>query len=272
MSLIDRRILLTLAAPAIGLFLIAAAPARDEVLSVGGQNLHIRITGEAGPTIVFESGQGNDSSTWRPVAGAVARFARVVVYDRAGLGKSLPLAHPTVPVTADAVAVSLHALLERAGVMPPFILVGHSLGGLYVQMYARRYPREVAGVVLIDSASVDAPPELKTRARLEPGTAAYLEEEGVAASNEELRHAGPFPDVPLTVIAATEHGPFFKSWEPLLMQLQRRLARLSPQGQLIVAHGSGHDIQADRPELVVSAIQSMVRETLPADASTRQNR
>lgn len=256
----------------IAFFVIAAAPiSRAAVLTIGGQNLHIRIIGEAAPPIVFEAGQGNDSSTWQPVAGAVAHFAQVVVYDRAGLGKSLPLARPSVPVTADAVAGSLHALLKEAGVRPPFILAGHSLGGLYVQMFARRYPREVVGVVLIDSASAEAPPELKTRARLEPGSAAYLEEEGVAASNQELRHAGPFPDVPLTVIAATNHGPFFKSWEPLLMQLQQRLAKLSPQGRLVIARGSGHDIQADRPDLVVSVIRSMAREVSRVNRPARQN-
>jgi len=204
------------------------------------------------------------------VAGAVESFARVVVYDRAGLGRSLPLARPSVSVTAGGVAAALHALLNKAGVAPPFILVGHSLGGLYVQMFARRYPNEVAGVILIDSARADAPPELKTRAQLKPGSAAYLEEEGVGASNEELHHAGPFPDVPMTVIAATDQGPFFKSWEPLLMRLQGGLAKLSPHGRLIIARSSGHYIQTDQPQLVVSAIRSMARprsETRPRGQS-----
>jgi len=75
-------------------------------------------------------------------------------------------------VTADRVATKLHALPAAADIRPPYILVGHSLGGLYVQMFARKYPREVSGVVLLDSSSPDAPSELKTRARLEPGTAA----------------------------------------------------------------------------------------------------
>ena len=255
---------------AIAAILIAARPVpHDEIVKVRGQNLHVQITGGGGPTVVFEAGLGNDTSTWRAVAGPVSRFARVVLYDRAGLGKSLPLAHPGVPVTADAVAASLHALLRKIGLRRPFILVGHSLGGLYMQMFARRYPWEVAGLILIDSASAEAPPQLKTRAKLEPGSAAYLEEQGVAASNKELRRAGPFPDVPLTVVAATDHGSYFKSWEPLLMRLQRRLAKLSPQGQLVVAHGSGHDIQADRPALVVSVVRSMVRKLRSARPPAR---
>jgi pimeloyl-ACP methyl ester carboxylesterase len=118
-------------------------------------------------------------------------------------------------------------------------LVGHSLGGLYVQMFARKYPKEVSSVVLLDSSSPDAPSELKTRARLEPRTPDYFEEEGVPESNKQVKNGGPFPDVPLTVIAATDHGPYFKEWEPTLMRLQQQLATLSAQRTLIVAQGSG---------------------------------
>jgi pimeloyl-ACP methyl ester carboxylesterase len=126
-------------------------------------------------------------------------------------------------------------------------------------MFARKYPKEISGVVLLDSSSPDAPGELKTRARLEPGTAAYLEQEGIPESNRQLMNAGPFPNVPLTVIAATDHGPFFKNWEPTLMRLQQQLATLSPQATFIVAQGSGHDVQVDRPEMVTGAIKQMVR-------------
>lgn len=260
------------AAVAICVLAVAAPVGRAAVFDIGGQNLHIRILGETGPTIVFEAGLGNDASTWRPVAAAVARFARVVLYDRAGLGRSLPLARADAPVTAARVATALHLLLKKAGLRPPFILVGHSLGGLYVQMFVRRYPREIAGVVLLDSSSPDAPAGLKTRARLTPGSAAYLEEAGIETSNDQVRHAGPFPTVPLTVIAATDHGPFFRSWEPVLMQLQRRLADLSPKGHLIIARGSGHDIQTDRPALVISAIRSMAREGAPRGKASRPAR
>jgi pimeloyl-ACP methyl ester carboxylesterase len=124
-------------------------------------------------------------------------------------------------------------------------------------MFARKYPKEVAGVVLLDSASPDAPSELKTRARLEPGAAAYPEKQGVSKSNRQVMSAGPFPDVPLTVIAATDHGPFFREWELTLMRLQQQLATLSRQATFIVAQGSGHDIQVDRPETVVDAARQM---------------
>jgi pimeloyl-ACP methyl ester carboxylesterase len=233
------------------------ARGRDLLLDIDDQKLNLEALGESGPTVVFETGLGNDSTTWKSVVGPIATFAKVVLYDRPGLGKSVPMLNTSSPVTADQVATNLHALLSVAGIAPPYILVGHSLGGLYVQMFARKYPKEVSGVVLVDSSSADAPNELKTRARLEPGTAAYLEQQGIPESNRQVMDAGPFPDVPLTVIAATDHGPFFKEWEPTLMRLQQGLAALSRQSVVVVAQGSGHDVQVDRPELVIDAVRQM---------------
>jgi pimeloyl-ACP methyl ester carboxylesterase len=235
-----------------------AAISRDAILDINGQNFHIETFGAPGPTVVFEAGLGNDVTTWKSVAGPIATFARVVLYDRAGLGQSLPMMNKNAAVTADGVATNLHALLAAADIGPPYILVGHSLGGLYVQMFARKYPNEVSGVVLLDSASPNAPSELKTRARLEPGTAAYLEEAGIPESNRQVLNGGPFPAVPLAVIAATDHGSFFKAWEPTLMQLQEQLATLSPnKATFIVARGSGHDVQVDRPETVIDAVRQI---------------
>jgi len=73
-----------------------------------------------------------------------------------------------------------------------------------------------------------------------------------------VREAGLFPSIPLTVIAATDHGPYFREWEPTLMRLQRQLAILSPRGTLVIADGSGHDIATDRPALVTAAVRTMV--------------
>jgi hypothetical protein len=239
--------------------LVSSEVAASRVLIVNGQNLHIETSGASGPTIVFEAGLGNDSTTWKLVAGPIAQFARVVLYDRAGLGESLPMNNKGSAITADEVTTNLHALLSAADIRPPYLLVGHSLGGLYVQMFARKYPGDVSGVVLLESSSADAPSELKTRARLEPGTPVYLEEEGISQSNKQVANGGPFPNVPLTVIAATDHGPYFKEWEPTLMRLQQQLATLSPQGVLIVAKGSGHEVQIDRPGMVIDVVRQMVR-------------
>jgi hypothetical protein len=108
----------------------SAAVSHDAILTVDGQNLHMETLGESGPTIV--RALGADSSTWKPITGPIAKFARVVLYDRAGLGQSLPMTNKDSPITADQVAIKLRQLLAIADIPPPYMLVGHSLGGLYV--------------------------------------------------------------------------------------------------------------------------------------------
>lgn len=98
--------------------------------TIGGQPLYIEKRGGRGPIVVFQSGLGADSEAWRDVAGPISGFAQVVRYDRAGLGMSKPLASPGRPITARRVADALDRLLAQADLRPPFILVGHSLGGL----------------------------------------------------------------------------------------------------------------------------------------------
>jgi pimeloyl-ACP methyl ester carboxylesterase len=237
---------------------LAAVPVRaaEAVYTVDGQNLHVTTLGDSGPGVIFESGLGGDSRAWDKVAGPIAAFGRVVLYDRAGLGGSLPL-HEPAPVTAEQVARRLHALLDAVGVPPPWILVGHSLGGLYLQMFARTYPHEVAGVVLLDSTIADEPPEYDPLWEMEPGSPEFFEGAGMPESSRQVREAGPFPDVPLTVIAATDHGTDLRDLEPVLLEFQRRLAQVSPQGRLVVAEGSGHMIQDDRPELVIEAVREI---------------
>lgn len=232
------------------------ARADDALYSVDGQTLHVRTLGQDGPGIVFESGLGADSRAWDKVAGRIAEFGRVVLYDRAGLGRSVPLQAPDI-ATAETVAARLHALLDAVGVPPPWILVGHSLGGLYLQMFARTYPRDVAGLVLLDSSIADEPPELDPLWEMEPGSAEFFEGAGMPESSRQVREAGPFPDVPMIVIAATDHGSDLHALEPVLLRFQQQLAAMSPQGRLVVAEGSGHQIQDDRPDLVIDAVHSI---------------
>src|SRR5262249_44741718 len=259
MDLSGRRIALVASSLAAIFMLLApnVATARDALLTIDGEKLHLETLGTSGPPVVFEAGLGNDSTTWKSVAGPIAAFARVVLYDRPGLGQSSPLKDKNAAVTAEEVATRLHALLVAADIRPPYILVGHSLGGLYVQLFARKYPNDVSGVVLLDASSADAPSQLKTRARLEPGTSAFLEEEGIPESNKQVENGGAFPNVPLIVIAATDHGSHFRQWEPTLMRLQQQLATLSAKVTLVVAQGSGHDVQLDRPQAVIDAVREI---------------
>jgi pimeloyl-ACP methyl ester carboxylesterase len=130
-------------------------PAPGEMVDVGGYDLHLYCTGEAGgaPSVVMDSGLGGTVLDWQLVQPEVAKFARVCTYDRAGMGWSDPGDQPR---TSQQIVKELHTLLGNAGVVEgPYVLVGHSFGGTNMQVYASHYPDEVAGMVLVDSALED---------------------------------------------------------------------------------------------------------------------
>jgi pimeloyl-ACP methyl ester carboxylesterase len=127
---------------------VASPP--GQLVDIGGRRLHIHCQGAitpAQPTIVLEAGLGELSLTWAGVAPALAESHRVCAYDRAGYGWSDPA--PGQP-SAAATVTDLHTLLNAAGEPGPYLLVGHSLGGLYARLFAHRYPDEVAGLALLD--------------------------------------------------------------------------------------------------------------------------
>ena len=123
-----------------------------KLIDVGGHRLHIDCAGTGNPTIVMEAGAGDFSFDWSLVKPKVARFARVCTYDRAGYAWSET--GPT-PRTMEQIVYELHTGLKNAGVKSPYVLVGHSLGGLIVRVYTAQYPKEVAGMVLVDSSHED---------------------------------------------------------------------------------------------------------------------
>ena len=126
-------------------------PAPGEMVAVSGHGMQLYCAGKArgGPTVVMDSGIGGGVLDWQTVQPKVAEFARVCSYDRSGLGWS---ESGPKPRTSPQIVKELHALLENAGVGGPYVLVGHSFGGANVQLYAAEYPKEVAGMVLVDSA------------------------------------------------------------------------------------------------------------------------
>ena len=125
-----------------------AHPAPGRLIEVGGHRLHLRCMGAGSPTVVIETGGGDMSSNLGWILPAVARHTRVCGYDRAGRGWSDTTVAPTHGMR---IATDLHTLLVRGGVPGPYVLAGHSFGGLYVLTFAHRYPSEVAGMVLVDS-------------------------------------------------------------------------------------------------------------------------
>src|SRR5258706_581780 len=109
--------------------------------------LHIDVRGEGSPTVVMEAGFASTPATGSKGQPEGAKFARVVAYDRAGLGSSE--AGPS-PRTAERIANELHSALRSAGLRPPYVLVSHSAGGAYIRVFAHLYPKEVAGLVFVD--------------------------------------------------------------------------------------------------------------------------
>ena len=121
--------------------------APGELGQVRGHKLHYRCDGSGSPTVVLEAGIAASSLTWSRVQPLIARFARVCSYDRAGLAWSEP---PSTPRTMPALVSELRTLLERSGEPPPYVLVGHSFGGLIIRAFARTYPADIAGLVFVD--------------------------------------------------------------------------------------------------------------------------
>ena len=128
------------------------SPLDGSLFYVGGHKMHIDCTGQGSPAVILESGLGDTYLSWRKVQPQIAQLTRVCSYDRAGIGYSDTGSRPR---TSKVMAEELHALLRVAEIAPPYILVGHSLGGYNVRLYASLYRNEVAGMVLVDASHPD---------------------------------------------------------------------------------------------------------------------
>jgi hypothetical protein len=201
---------------------------------------------------------------------AVAAFTRVVAYDRAGYGRSEP---PTAPRTFDQVATELHDALSASGIAPPYVLVGHSLGGAYIRAFAHRYGNEVAGLVFVDPLSEDAfTAEVREAAIREqdarmagagPGLQAewaFLKEE-TRNGFSSLRALGRPPDVPMALLIARRGRP--PKWVITLLGQYGPWIADATEAQLTVVVDSGHYIQSDDPQAVVAAVRRVVFPSVP---------
>ena len=128
---------------------LAAGPPPGRLVDVGGHRLHLLCEGSGSPAVILEPGLPGSSLAWSGIADEVAAFATVCTYDRAGYGWSETGPSPR---TAGTIVRELNRLLGAAGISPPYVLVGHSFGGLIMQLYAGHFPDQVAGMVLVDSS------------------------------------------------------------------------------------------------------------------------
>lgn len=129
---------------------VQAYPPPGQMVDVGGYRLHLNCTGTGSPTVIIDAGWGDWSLAWSWVQQAVSKTTQVCTYDRAGMGYSEP---GPLPRDAKQIAKELHTLLERGKAAGPFVMVGHSMGGLPVRVFVHDYPEQVKGVVLIESMS-----------------------------------------------------------------------------------------------------------------------
>jgi pimeloyl-ACP methyl ester carboxylesterase len=273
-------------------------PPPGRLVNVGSFRMHIYCQGNGSPTVVFESGLGDTWLSWYRVQPKVAQFTRACSYDRAGMGWSDPSPNPR---TSKEIATELHRLLQNAGVMAPLILVGHSLGGLDVRMYASLYRSDVVGMVLVDATPDhldrfpqglkkynddflrketlrrdtipfglarlmgwcgNGPAELRAvfrtvDCRLQPWREHLAEYRAEDESMAQVRATGSYGNMPLIVLSHPA-GKSAKGMENAWNEAQKELTHLSTNSSQVIATGSGHNIQLDRPDLVVSAIRKIV--------------
>jgi pimeloyl-ACP methyl ester carboxylesterase len=233
------------------------------LIDVDGHRIQIECRGVGSPTVVMDSGLNMTMETWGRVPADVADFTRVCTYNRAGLGYS---DSGPKPRTSKTIVNELDALLVKAGVTGPYVLVGHSVGGLNVRLYASEHPDKVVGMVLIDASDEN---EYQRLAALKSGAEKekYLQHEGggnyegvdLLASAEELRGAAPIHAMPLLVLTARRREQQNTEEAQMIEQMQADLAKLAPNSKQIIAENSGHFIQLDRPFLVTDSILSVVR-------------
>lgn len=248
----------------------AAAGDFDGMVSVGKNQLQVAQAGQGPYTVVFEAGFASDLSVWRKVAPDIASKAAVLIYSRAGYGKSPARAQP---LTLEQSVAELAEVLSRRKVEGPLILVGHSYGGFLIRHFAAAHPQRVAGLVFVDPADEGLESVI---GRIDP--ARLQQDQRMLASSipakwqadlqaiQKILDAGklpamrPLPDVPsvlITSVRARAGSDFFQETpEVVKIKRERHAAFISQfsSGAHIFTPNSGHNIQLQEPELVVAAI------------------
>jgi pimeloyl-ACP methyl ester carboxylesterase len=267
---------------------LAATPPPGHLVDIGGHKLHLWCTGDGSPAVILDTGLGGSSAGWGYVQPDVARFTRVCSYDRAGMGYSDPGPSPR---TARRIATELAELLARGGISGPVVLVGASIAGFDVRVFASDHAERAAGLVLVDPSHEDDAHEVPPMARFVPllstvgvlrlfgmsfgdtdeslapsvrrfaratrfRTAGYRaaadEIIHVRESAEEVRSSRRKLTIPILVVTGARGAD--ENWR----QLQQDQASLSERGCLIVAPRSGRVVQTDQPAIVVDAIRTVV--------------
>jgi pimeloyl-ACP methyl ester carboxylesterase len=243
--------------------------------------LSYMLSGAGRPHIVLFSGAGVSLQGWEPLYPAIEKLGTVFGWNRFGLQGSDPARERQ---TGTMLIGSLRELLGYSGLAPPYVLVAHSLGGLYANLYARLYPEQVAGVLFLESTHPEdrealhkheahmvqalgkllAVPEVFFRPNVQRELAC------VEDTAREIASAGPFPDIPVRVITGglTPRGAQMSPGALGARRAnQQALARLSPRAEQVVAQKSGHFPQLSEPDLVLQVLADLISATRTCAAS-----
>lgn len=263
----------------------------------GEHRMHLHCQGRGQPTVILDAGLGGDSLEWIRVQGKLAESTRVCSYDRGGLGWSDAASGPR---TAGRMASDLHRLLGASVERGPFILVGHSFSAYTLRIFARRYPADVAGMVLVDPSHEEqvlrfyeeagvniAPSNDRGQVFYRPELPPNLPEEwvrtakrllisdlrvtttrnellGFRTSAAQVASAPELPNVPMIILSRGSHA-----WpenerglimEALWRELHEDLAARAPMGELRIVPGSGHHIHLEQPDSVIDGIRSVMEQ------------
>ncbi|WP_054707694.1 alpha/beta hydrolase [Bacillus sp. JCM 19041] len=214
------------------------------------------------PTVVLDAGLNDGADSWEQAfIKPLASFTQVVVYDRAGIGKSSKTERPRTSVE---MVSELHHILKQLPVEPPFVFVGHSMGALTVRLYASLYEEETAGLVLIDGTMEDyrerflslMPSSFQQTYRKQFTAECTYEELGT--SMQQVKESRRKLQLPLAVLSAGKKAYYDQKAQRLWHELQKETGEISDNTTFIVAKESAHYIQRDEPELVVKAIKAIV--------------
>ena len=254
-------------------------------VKIGRRSLRCVCSGEDVVTVVVDVGMGisaehgltrSHALGWAKVFRELERATRVCMYDRAGVGQSDPVHSPRTSLD---MVKDLHALLKNAAIPGPYVLVGHSIGGFNALLYAHEYPKEVAGLALVDSTHPDQQARfdalLPPQAAKEPSfVRALRSKEGLVGaegfdmvrSAEQVRSIASLGNLPLVVVSRSLNQPVTSETpaelaaavEAAWAKLQTELLSLSTRSSHLIAEHAGHNIQLDDPQLVIGAILKVV--------------
>jgi len=242
-----------------------------EIIKFNGNSFEHTLSGDNGPVIILLNGFRMPLSSWEELYPDIQKNGRIFTYNRYGVGKT---SKASCPQTGEEVVRSLEKVLKALDLQPPYILVAHSLGGIYANLYARLKPDEVLGVVFVDAAH----PEEKQRQeefkppvffRLIAGILKTIdiffdkyqhsEDECLGETILQIEAAGDFPPIPIAVVTGGKRMPLMPQASfDVHLQCQKDLVALSPNSNQFVAEKSGHFPQITEPKIVNNAIKYVV--------------